>query len=396
MTAENNFCQFPWTWLSVNLESDLWRWCCKVPFTPGFQEHYPITKRLTEVKELLMENRKPTACKACWDDEDRGSTSYRKANNGTDASVLGLRYIDIVLSTTCNMKCATCGPGFSSQWQGILQINEKPKEFHWLNSDQRKAVVTEEKRQLALTKLLDTIKRHAKTIERIHVYGGEPSVDPTFATFVDQLLEIKFANKPAIRITSNGNFTDRYGEKFMEQLDRLRDAGWSIDIRLSVDAVGETAEFIRGGLKWSVFEKNIQLLHERGYCHEINVTVSTLSYASLPAIPAWLESIGLVDSIIPTFNLAVTPGWTSPGVLGHLASDLAPNWGKYKTHFQWHEFVIKVENLTRKQMNQEPVLNSLKTMNTFLTWYSDVTRKTVPADVARVRYLSDLATRHYG
>ena len=143
MTAENNFCQFPWTWLSVNLESDLWRWCCKVPFTQGFQEHYPITKRLTEVKELLMENRKPTACKACWDDEDRGSTSYRKANNGTDASVLGLRYIDIVLSTTCNMKCATCGPGFSSQWQGILQINEKPKEFHWLNSDQRKAIQAE-------------------------------------------------------------------------------------------------------------------------------------------------------------------------------------------------------------------------------------------------------------
>ena len=74
----------------------------------------------------------PNACKTCYHQE-QSMESFRKTslreysdflpeafeNTNEDGTLADfkMRYLDIRFSNLCNMKCRTCGSGYSSQWE---------------------------------------------------------------------------------------------------------------------------------------------------------------------------------------------------------------------------------------------------------------------------------------
>ena len=78
------------------------------------------------IRQQIRDGERPKNCDACWRDEDNGVKSKRQIYN----EYAKFRYpeidyagepdmpedLQIILSTTCNLKCRTCNPNYSSKW----------------------------------------------------------------------------------------------------------------------------------------------------------------------------------------------------------------------------------------------------------------------------------------
>ena len=309
------YCKFPWTWSNVKLQNDQWRFCCKTTYL----DYAESVEVLDNVKTSFIAHQEHSACDACWRQEDAGSLSYRTSMNGQtrhEAIVHffnkkpSIEWIDIEFGDTCNMYCATCGPGNSSKWQQLLKIF--PNENN--------------KFDLAWPRLHDMIMKNIESLHHLNIYGGEPSVDPNFHSLVDNLTQAKFPKKLGIQIYTNGNYSDNHQVKFEKGIDKLKDHGWDIDLNFSLDAPGEDGEFIRGGLKFDRFEKNLRKIIDMGIMPFINISTSILNIENQVNIYHWLKSAGLQDKIIPKINIVSRPYWASISNLGNKISDFMPQW----------------------------------------------------------------------
>jgi hypothetical protein len=119
-----------------------------------------------------------------------------------------------------------------------------------------------------------------KSICRVGVIGGEPLIDPKFSEFLNNLIEsynnfpVKkrpnsgYKNRsgkmledhaPVLWIVTNLNTPAKQWKSFLEYLPRLCEI-FKVEIHASCESLREKAEYVRYGLKWDRFEKNLREL----------------------------------------------------------------------------------------------------------------------------------------
>jgi len=177
----------------------------------------------------------PDACRACIDDEYRGMTSYRTMFNSLATTQSGLQFVDIRNTNLCNLKCRYCGPHFSSQWARELQ--------HAIPIVS--AVIDK--------KLLITDSLHW-----MYFTGGEPLINGEHWDLLEELIATDQAQR--ITLVYNTNLTTlKYKDRSIVDI-------WAhfkkVDIKCSIDAVGQTFEYIRSGAEWNKVNDNIDILQK--------------------------------------------------------------------------------------------------------------------------------------
>ena len=135
--AEPRYCSLLWKHMS-NEPGGFVRTCCIAqervydangdPFTLGSTSVRDIfhSDYYKNIRQEIREGKLPTNCKHCWQDEANGKQSKREMYNGyaewryeeIDYSVEPEMPQDfqLILGTTCNIKCRTCNPNYSSKW----------------------------------------------------------------------------------------------------------------------------------------------------------------------------------------------------------------------------------------------------------------------------------------
>jgi len=146
------------------------------------------------------------------------------------------------------MMCRICGPYHSSKWSGAPTVLDKLHQLDEnLHTPHNNLSTTEY--QQNFSKILNN--SDLKDLKLINIVGGEPFYSKNFEPLIDKLDNDVDLENLEFAISTNGSIFP--SDKIINKLLKMK----KLDIRLSIDAVGDLASVIRHGVAWEIVEQNI-------------------------------------------------------------------------------------------------------------------------------------------
>ncbi|MCM2277022.1 MAG: twitch domain-containing radical SAM protein [Oligoflexia bacterium] len=343
---DQSLCRFRWTYPLVDLQTGEVKTCCHTVGTRVSAEDLKASgtdvflngsHQLERRREMLEGIRHPS-CVYCWKMEDNGVTSPRQGPSHfkdylnragqpadlarfverglADRDALKSRHpllLEILLGNSCNLKCLYCSDHFSSAWESEMRRYDElpPGEVDGGAPEGFEDV---------FWRWLEEVH---SSLEYISFIGGEPLLIPRFYEQLERIWKIYLRSggtaRPMIGIISNFSVSDSSFARFLELLPRLSES-FEVLLLASVDTTGARAEYIRHGLSWERFEKNVRSvmslrLKNVHFC--INPSINAMSVTTM------LSLLSLAKSLQDEYqypvalgrNMIVTPDWCSPLIL---------------------------------------------------------------------------------
>jgi sulfatase maturation enzyme AslB (radical SAM superfamily) len=365
MTTNNalsTICDLKWNYPIFNLERGEYRSCCRTPSERISNEDieregddvFLNSKRQLESRKALVEGVRHSDCQSCWNLEDRGVKSPRH-NGGdfwrhlqrhdivestvsytddkliktlsevtsTDNPILRSHkpyMLEINMGNTCDLKCMYCSHHYSSQWAAELikygEITQQQFDIEFPKAP--------DKFNDAFWKWFNDTARYS--LGRIGIIGGEPLIMPEFYVTMDKLIqsvkEINRTEKIKLWIVTNLNTPAQYIEKFMTNLPTLSEI-FEVQVYVSMESTGKKAEYIRNGLKWDRFTKNIDTLLTAKTEKNLSFEFNFMPTINILSISDKLNFVKFVESLMRRYNMPIGitqnivsfPDWQSPLIL---------------------------------------------------------------------------------
>ena len=286
----DTFCVLPFIHLETRSDSFVAPCCMSQEFYKKDNgEFFSLSKdTLTDVwnsssiKQLrseLLSGKKPTACSACWKEEEMGKESKRIRENlrWENVEEPSLKFLDLKLGNTCNLKCRICSPGSSSSWikehKDIYGSDVITSFAQQLNSD-RKSVMQWPEYNDSFWDDLDSI---LPKIELFEIYGGEPFLIERHFEVLRKSVELGYSKNQRIHYNTNGTIFPQ------DAITNIWKHFNEVDIMLSIDGIYEQFEYQRYPAKWQSVLNNIKRFKEEFTGDlQICMTVSSLNVYYLP------------------------------------------------------------------------------------------------------------------
>lgn len=235
---------------------------------------------MNKIRLQMLNGEQPSACKTCYHQEQSSLESFRKtsireyskylpeafADTNEDGSLdnFKMRYLDMRFSNLCNMKCRTCGSGYSSLWE----IEDK-------KAGENPLILRNEVDQPRIQKeLYDQIPN----LQRAYFAGGEPLITEDHYELLEEMLR---QGRTDILLSYNTNLS-KLKFKDKDLLDLWGRFDNRVQVYGSLDHFGEKAEYIRSGTKWDEVIKNYKTLLDSPVAElSITTSVSIFNYASI-------------------------------------------------------------------------------------------------------------------
>lgn len=233
-------------------------------------------------REEMMEGKQPSACDYCWriENSQPDAISDRHLKSASpwalpfiEQAELAARtgadiyptYLEVNMGTTCNMACLYCSPEFSSKWaedtkrHGGYKLPSKTLyDPIWMTSagmDQMKPLPGEEQNpyEKAFDAWFPQVSPHLHTLR---LTGGEPLLNKSSFKVMEDLIanprkQLEFA------INTNLCVPDALIDKLIDCLNRMEGKVKSLTVFTSAEAVGAQQEFVRDGMNWNQFQRNV-------------------------------------------------------------------------------------------------------------------------------------------
>ena len=256
------------------------------------------SERMTELRKNILAGKPTSGCSRCYEHEAQGSRSMRQNMNmdyehliprteltNDDGTVddVYMAYMDIRFSNICNFKCRTCGPELSSFWvDDAIKLGRYSKE-------QPRIL----KIKNTLDELWDDMEQWIDTVERIYFAGGEPLIMDEHYKILEHLIDI---GKTDIHISYNTNFS-KLTYKKKDAVELWKNFKY-VKIGASLDAMGERAEVMRSGTKWSDIEANRERVLREAPHAEFQVSATVSAYNA--------------EHCVDFFDDWIARGWVEP------------------------------------------------------------------------------------
>jgi len=276
------FCLAKWTQVTMHLGNGLTHSCHHphahtIPLKELTEDagslHNTIFKMMKR-KEMLA-GKRPTECDFCWRIEDNGGVSDRvfkslesfsfehhdKISSLKGDEFVFPTYVEVSFGRTCNFACAYCGPPFSSKWE-----QEIKKQGPIMNLGQPfNSIVDNETHILArdhnpyIEAFWNWFPEAYKHMHTFRITGGEPLLIKDTFKVIDFLIanpnpKLEFAINSNACPTSPGAW-----KKFCAKIKVLTDNNCvkKFELYTSAEATGDRCDYIRDGMDWKTFVKNI-------------------------------------------------------------------------------------------------------------------------------------------
>jgi len=276
-------------------------------------------ERYRELRRALMAGEQHPACHVCWHNEANGIDSNRQINEQDfwddyadkivafeDGTVeTAPMWIESKVSNFCNLKCKMCSTESSYKRTHDLDIIRKysPEDAEFQHE-------TRLLRPLELYEYLQNDPDLWEDVDRLQFSGGEPIINQEH---YDLLNSIPKHRRHRIQLRYASNLTHL---KFKD--NNLIDL-WSqfrhVQVKISVDGVGDVYDYIRTGAQFDDVISNIRTL----YASPVNVslglgfTVQAFNCFQLPEFYDYFESMGIDWFHIGAYMLQ-TPKYLNIGV----------------------------------------------------------------------------------
>ena len=292
-TGSPTFCALPWIHMATRPNGDA-RLCCvtnasgahtgdygvglvkKEDGVPAnFGKDTPLSafnnQYMRSVRKTMLEGKIPASCTKCFEEENNGVVSKRLwemyewnrdgldfkqliADTSEDGTVPPvIRYFDLRLGHTCNLKCVMCSPHDSSRWVEdhakivplttsqtvISQIRWAKEEFnnYWYEKPE----------------FWDDVFAQIPNITQLYFAGGEPLMIKEHRRFLDEIIRRGYAKNISLRYNSNGIFVNEDIINVWSQFKQVRYA-------FSLDDISDRNHYIRYPAKWEEIEHSLRLM----------------------------------------------------------------------------------------------------------------------------------------
>lgn len=261
------------------------------------------TPAIRQIRQDMLDNKRPDECSYCWDKEDLGEVSDRfiksdaminAYNVDVDNTFASLdaapKILDIAFDNVCNFKCSYCGPMNSSKWVDELKRHGAYKDDLIKMSHLGNYVETASKTILNRedNPYIDAFWEWwdnglADSLERLTITGGEPLLSKHTFKVLERVLNDR--SKMVININTNLCVPEQNFVKLIEFIKQMQAANMSLEISTSIESTGARAEYSRFGLDYEVFLRNMgTVLAFDNVTVAINMTNNALSFKDYPKI----------------------------------------------------------------------------------------------------------------
>jgi len=276
------FCLAKWTQVTMHLGNGLTHSCHhpmahKIPLQELAENPSALhnTNFKKQQRKDMLNGKRPAECDYCWRVEDNGQVSDRTlksiqawsrkdhdeiANSSGDEN-FDPRYLEVNFTRTCNFACAYCGPNFSSKWDQDIKQNGEfiigQDNYNWINPEFKYYNNNEHNPYIeAFWKWFPDI------VGKLHTFritGGEPLLSKDTWKVLDYLIENPQPNLE-FAINTNGCPPGDQWQEFTQKINTLTERGCvkRFDLYTSAEATGDRCDYIRDGMDWNLFRKNIE------------------------------------------------------------------------------------------------------------------------------------------
>ena len=274
-----NICILPWINLDRNADTSRPSFapCCLYKGETEHQafERYWHSNELKELRQDMLDGKRPSACWKCWHDEDNDKKSMRQSVNESrlephidtikkSAEQLRPLQVKLLAGATCNLACRMCQSHVSSRvhkvWQEIGLETKEPYKYDDV-SDQ-------------------LIRDNAESVRYIDLMGGEPFYHKKVHQLIQYLIDNNYAKHITIYVTTNAMVID---DNLVENLKQFKE----VVVIVSLDAVGKKHEYIRPGADWQTIVDNIDRIRNNKLNVIIQPVVSAINILCLPELIDW-------------------------------------------------------------------------------------------------------------
>ena len=289
-----------------------------------------------EIRKMMLEGIKPAECSYCWKIEDIGrnniSDRVYKSQIYTEEEIEELKHlpwdaditpktIEVSFDRTCNFACSYCNSGYSTTWGKDIKKNGAYQKFkttsagaYYADGSWSEIYGKRNENNPYVTAFLEWWPDITKTLQEIRVTGGEPCLSHNFWQFME---EVKKYPSPNLRVAVNSNLGVN-----QEIIDKLINITQEIDVKefdiyTSCEAYGEQAEYIRDGLNYEVWRKNLVQVIESAKIRQV-VIMMTINSLCLFSITEFLDDMLELktkygsNKPIVDFNILRWPAFMSP------------------------------------------------------------------------------------
>jgi len=205
------------------------------------------------IRKDFLSGNWPSNCDRCRYVEEMGGRSKRMEENSyfydeyskyiasTDSDGKVDYYpphLDIRVGTICNQKCIHCGTGASSKWKEDKILLGKYENTELYNID-NKWIEHD-------TVIWDNMLSNISEVKKFNFLGGEPFANKQHNRFIKLVSGTPYAKDITLSYVTNATLLD---DKLLNVLSKFK----KVYIRVSLDAVGDVAEYFRYPMNWQSF-----------------------------------------------------------------------------------------------------------------------------------------------
>ena len=311
----DTFCILPWVHAATLTDGNV-QLCCVSGGGSGVNlneqtlSDYWNSDYVKDARRRMLAGRPVEACRRCYDEESLGRRSHRQVENDSWRGRSGerairdlveataadgtldapIQYVDLRLGNTCNMQCVMCQPRESSRWLPTARrLSELVQDPGLKETWSFKAGINSERfrwyRNPEFWSHLRTLLPHVK---ELILAGGEPFLIKEQFAFVKACCEAGEAGHIRLRYHTNGSIFPAEMVPYWKQFEQVH-------FLVSIDGVGDVADYVRHPSPWAELEANIRQLDGLGEntITNFHFTTHALNVHRLPEVLEWADGGGL-------------------------------------------------------------------------------------------------------
>jgi organic radical activating enzyme len=297
------------------------------------------TKLKKEARRMMQQGIRPAECSYCWKVEDVGRNNISdrvfKSRIYSDEDILALKDrpwdLDINLKTvevsfdrTCNFACSYCNSGYSTTWGKDIKENGPYQKFKSVSagayhSDGSWSEIYGKngENNPYVQAFLEWWPELSQTLQEVRITGGEPSTSFNFWNFIEIMKENPTPNLN-MAVNSNLGVDDKLIDKLIKATHEIEVKNF--DIYTSNESYGAHAEYIRDGLKYDIWRKNVVRVLEEAKYRQL-VIMMTINSLCLFSITEFLDDMISLKrkygqyKLLVDLNILRWPAFMSPVAL---------------------------------------------------------------------------------
>ena len=295
------------------------------------------TDQKKQDRAMMVAGERPPGCEYCWKIEDMGKDAvsdrvYKSkiyaeqdlidAKNLPADEDINLKTLEIAFDRTCQFACSYCNPAFSTSW--VRDIKQNGAYENLISDGRGHFTHPHDSSQLFKLKEVNPYIEaffdwwetdlHS-TLQELRITGGEPLMSGHTWKLLDWFKQNRGKSQTRLAINSNLGMDT---QDVMKLLDRAGDV--ELDLYTSNESLTNHAEYIRDGLDWTQWMKNMHMLAGSNRLRGLHV-MCTINALCLETLPEFLDVMLLFKEQygkdFPNFTLNILrfPSFQSPLVL---------------------------------------------------------------------------------